>query len=148
MKFILAILVFSLSAFAQSVSPVITECGKKCSDEYTVTNLGIHPMTVTIEVKVLKFVEGKATYYNPDASVQVDMSEMSARVAAHDSHTFGYKIHCDVLPCAVNIWNVFTTGKPQANGMLMRLAVPHVTWVCAKENDCRKKSLAASGVKE
>src|SRR3984893_6991842 len=45
---LLELLFLGLSVSAQTVSPVIVECGKKCSGAFSVTNNGLTPLAVTL----------------------------------------------------------------------------------------------------
>src|ERR1700680_3205297 len=45
------VLFFGLAVSAQTVSPVIAECGKKCRGEFSITNNGLTPLAVSVEAR-------------------------------------------------------------------------------------------------
>src|ERR1700722_7153546 len=48
-------LFFGLAASAQTVSPIIVECGKKCRGEFFFTNNGLAPPAVTVGARSFSF---------------------------------------------------------------------------------------------
>jgi hypothetical protein len=76
-----------------------------------------------------------------DEGVNVQLSEQSAKIRPKDSHSFDYKITCLKLPCSVAIYATMSTGKPNSEGIVLKLALPHMVYICEKEKDCRKTIL-------
>src|ERR1700686_4430287 len=104
MKTAIAILVLSICAAAQTLSPVRVECGKRCSGQFTVSNPSIEPMTVTIQPFSSGLTpDGKSTMRPLDAGVDLRMPEMSARIGPRDEHTFDYSLKCAQLPCMTSV---------------------------------------------
>jgi hypothetical protein len=147
MKTIFTLVLLVASAAAQSVAPVINECGHKCSGQFAVTNNGLLPMTAVITSFSFSIVNAQPVFRPLDAGVVVTLSEQSTRIAPGDVHTFDYKIRCATLPCPVTFYATVTTGKPAESGMLLKLALPHVVYVCEKEHNCRITMLKKAGLK-
>src|ERR1700730_9014334 len=79
---LLELLFWGLSVSAQTVSPVIVECGKKCSGAFSVTNNGLTPLAVTVEARSFSMdPQGHATYRSLDAAADLKLDEGSARIA-------------------------------------------------------------------
>jgi hypothetical protein len=47
----LQFLFFGSNVSAQTVSPIIVECSKKCRGEFSITNNGLTPLAVTLEAR-------------------------------------------------------------------------------------------------
>ena len=95
---------FGLSVAAQTVSPVIVECGKKCNGAFSVTNNGLTPLAVTVEARSFSMdTQGHATYRTLDEAADLKLDEGSARIASKGTHTFSYQLKCSVVPCSVTL---------------------------------------------
>lgn len=148
---VLALLIlfgFGLTGNAQTLSPVISECGRKCSGTFTVTNNGVVPLAVIIEPYSFSLdpATGKSKLRTLDASTEVDLDEMSARLGPHEAHEFGYRIKCAQFPCLVTFYASMIAGRTP-NGTAMRLMLPTVVYQCAKERNCRRDVRQAAGLK-
>jgi hypothetical protein len=124
MKRVLSLLVLQLSFFglavsAQTVSPIIVECGMKCRGEFSITNNGLTALAVTVEAR----------------SFSLDTL----------GHAFGYQLKCSVPPCSVALLSSMVVGHT-AEGLLVRVQLAHTVYICEKQKDCRKKVRAAAGV--
>jgi hypothetical protein len=140
------LLFFSLAVSAQTVSPVIAECGKKCRGEFSITNNGLMPMAVTVEARSFSMdTLGHATNRPLDPTVDLKLEEGSARIAPKGTHTFGYQLKCSVPFCSVALLSSMVVGRtPQ--GILVRVQLAHTIYACEKQKGCRKKVRAAAGV--
>ncbi len=134
------------AAFGQSVSPVIAECGKKCNGEFTITNNGVTPLVVSVEARSFSIdPSGHAIYRAVDSTVDLQLAEGSARISPKAAHTFGYKLKCSAAPCSVTLLSTMSVGRtPQ--GILVRVQVPHVIYLCDKAHGCRDSVRKAAGV--
>src|SRR5260370_317449 len=74
---VLDLLLFAVTASAQTVSPIIAEGGKgKAKGEFTVTNNGVVSMVVTVQAMTFRLTpEAKAIYLPLDAGVAVKLTE-------------------------------------------------------------------------
>jgi hypothetical protein len=146
MKRALAILLmWAACAAAQTVSPVVMEYGKKANGSFTMKNNGLQAQIVTVQVMSFS-VGASAPALRPlDAGVNVDLSEMSARVQPGQDHEFTYRITCDVYPCPVMFLVGITNGHT-ADGIAVRLVLSHAAYVCERVKNCRADMLRAAGV--
>jgi hypothetical protein len=143
---LLEILFSGLSVSAQTVSPVIVECGKKCNGAFSVTNNGLTPLAVTVEARSFSLnIEGHATYRTLDASANLKLDEGSARIAPKGTHTFSYELKCFAAPCSVTLLSSMVVGHT-ADGIWVRVQLPHTVYACEKQKDCRKSVRAAAGI--
>src|SRR5215471_10895879 len=101
LKIAILALAFGSLAHGQTISPVITEYGKKANGSFTMKNNGLQAQTVTVTVKSFSVGASTPTLRPLDAGVHVDLSEMSARVQPGQDHEFTYRITCDAYPCPV-----------------------------------------------
>jgi hypothetical protein len=93
------VLFFGLGISAQTVSPLIVECGKKCRGEFSITNNGLTPLAVTVEARSFSLdTLGRATNRPLDPGVDLKLEEGSARVAPKGTHIFAYQLNCAAPP--------------------------------------------------
>lgn len=124
------------AVWAQSISPVVQECGRKCSGEFVVTNNEVIPMATTVDLFAFTYVEGKPRYGPLPAGMHVEMSETSARIPPRASHEFAYRIRCDTLPCAVGIQWSMVHGHVDG-GVVTGLRFITTVYQCEKQRGCR-----------
>jgi hypothetical protein len=137
---------FGLSVAAQTVSPVIVECGKKCNGAFSVTNNGLTPLAVTVEARSFSMdTQGHATYRTLDEAADLKLDEGSARIAPKGTHTFSYQLKCSAVPCSVTLLSSMVVGHT-ADGIWVRVQLPHTVYACEKQKDCRKSVRAAAGI--
>jgi hypothetical protein len=129
-------------ARAQTIAPVIQECGKKCSGTFTLTNNGVDPMAVVVTSKSFTVKEGKQVFGD---YATVWLSETSTRLGPEASHDFDVKIHCLVTPCAVQLSVAMMLGHT-VEGLAVRGILPEIFYSCDKQKDCRKRVLTAGGI--
>jgi hypothetical protein len=139
-------LFFGPSVSAQTVSPIIVECGKKCSGEFSITNNGLTPLAVSVEARSFSLdTLGHARNRPLDAGVDLKLEEGSARISPKGTHTFAYQLKCAVPPCSVALLSSMVVGHT-AEGILVRVQLAHTVYSCEKQKDCRKQVRAAAGV--
>jgi hypothetical protein len=144
---LLQFLFFGLAVSAQTVSPIIVECGKKCRGEFSITNNGLTPLAVIVEARSFSLdTLGRATNRPLDPDVDLKLEEGSARISPKGTHSFGYQLKCSAPPCSVALLSSMVVGHT-AEGMLVRVQLAHTVYACEKQKDCRKKVRTAAGVK-
>ena len=137
---------FGLAASAQTISPIIVECGTKCRGEFSVTNNGLTALAVTVEARSFSLdTVGHAMNRPLDPGVELKLEEGSARISPKGTHTFGYQLKCSVPPCSVALLSSMVVGHT-AEGILVRVQLAHTIYICEKQKNCRKKVRAAAGV--
>jgi hypothetical protein len=143
---IFAVLMMLLTAIryadGQTISPVIQECGRKCSGTFKLTNNGLDPMAVVVTSQSFTIVNGKQVFGD---AASVTLSETSARIGPKQSHDFDVKIRCLQTPCAVQLAVAMMLGHT-TEGLAVRGILPEVFYICDRSKDCRKKTLMAGGV--
>jgi len=139
-------LFFGLTVSAQTISPIIVECGKKCRGEFSIINNGLTPLAVTVEARSFSLdTLGHAINRSLDPGVDLRLEEGSARIAPRGTHTFAYQLKCSVPPCSVTLLSSMVLGHT-AEGILVRIQLAHTVYACEKQKDCRKQVRAAAGV--
>lgn len=134
------------AAQAQSVSPLVVECGKKCSGSFTVSNLGVLPMAVVVEPYSFRLGPGSETILRPlDKTVELELAETSTRIGPHSDHTFDYTMRCNAYPCLVALTTGMVVGHT-AEGIAIRVVIPHIIYNCSTAKNCRKDSRLAAGL--
>ena len=145
-QLLLQLLFFVLTVSAQTVSPMIVECGKKCRGEFSITNNGLTALAVTVEGRSFNLDSlGHATNRPLDPGVELRLEEGSARISPKGTHIFGYQLKCSVPPCSVALLSSMVVGHT-AEGILVRVQLAHTIYICEKQKNCRKKVRAAAGV--
>ncbi len=140
-------LILASMAAAQTVSPIVVECGKKCRGSFTVSNANIKPAAVTVEPASFSLSpQTGASIFRPlDSTAQVSLSETSARVGPQSDHEFDYEITCSAYPCLVAFQTGMVIGHT-VEGIAIRLVIPHIVYVCEKSKDCRANARKAAGL--
>lgn len=137
---------FTAAASAQTVSPIIVECGKKCAGEFSITNNGLAPLAVTVEARSFSLDAGAHAINRPlDPGVDLKLEEGSARIAPKGVHTFTYHLNCATPSCSVVLLSSMVVGHT-ADGVLVRVQLAHTIYACEKQKNCRKRVRAAAGV--
>jgi hypothetical protein len=145
-RLVLMVLLTASPLFAQvTLTPVTSECGKNCSGQFMVTDNGLAPTVLTINLQSLTVANGRPVFAPLPSTAHVELSEMSARVGGKQSHMFAYKVHCDVMPCVVAMWMTAMSGHTDS-GLAMALHIPHIAYVCEKQKNCRLNTLRGWGV--
>lgn len=154
MKKFLFLILLSVAAsaqtiYAQAVSPIVVECGKKCRGEFTVSNGSIKPLAVTVEPSSFSLnpETGKSIFRPLDSTALVTMNETSARIGPQSEHSFDYEVKCGAPPCLVALQTGMIVGHT-VEGVQIRVIIPHIVYVCDRSRDCRKNARLAAGLKE
>lgn len=149
MKNLLTILILMCApAFAQSMSPLVVECPKHCKGSFTVSNGGIKPMAVVVEPLSFSLgPDGGSIFRLLDSGVEVNLAETSARVGPMESHEFDYELRCGNPPCLVAIRAAMNVGHT-AEGIQVRVLVPHIVYMDAKARGARERARKAAGLNQ
>jgi hypothetical protein len=133
---------FPVSAAAQSVSPPIAEYQERARSSFQLHNASIFPITAVLEVRGFRITEqGEVIDIPLDTSrIQVKLSEMSFRIPPRGSRTVFYEASGDSLPAWFNILSALT-GTKTANGLNVRILLPHVVYLNQKQ-PLRKEEVA------
>jgi hypothetical protein len=133
---------------SQTISPVVVECGKKCSGYFTVTNNLTIPNQVILTPKSFSLdkATGRSVFRELDKTVDLQLDQMSARVAPKDAHNFFYKMKCSAYPCLVTVMTLVSSGQKSDEGMHVIFALPFVLYQCAAEKNCRANARKAAGL--
>jgi hypothetical protein len=142
-----AISLIGVVSHAQQVSPVYAEgkAGKKSmKGQFTVQNLGVAPMPVTIEPRQLVIVDGKGTFGAlQDATVV--LKDTSAVVAPRSARTFDYEVNCP-KECMVMMLSGMTTGRTR-EGVTVKLWIPSSVYACVDTaKNCRARIKKEAGL--
>lgn len=137
---------FINQARAQTVSPLVVECSKKCDGSFTVSNGSVAALVVTVEpFQVSLAPDGHSLFKPLDPGTEVVLNQSSARVGPLSDYTFDYKVRCATQPCMVGLASGMMVGKtPQ--GLAIRLVVPHIIYSCDKAKGCRAGTRLAAGL--
>jgi hypothetical protein len=133
---LIAFLLMAEVAPAQQISPILTECGgKKCSGQFTATNLNVTPVVVTIQaVSIRPGEQGKPL----PSDVHLQLRDMAARIGPKGSHIFYFTATAEDVPEAFGIFATFTPiGQAPGTGVHITVSIGHGVWICAKANNCR-----------
>jgi hypothetical protein len=154
MKSILVIIFLAataVTASSQSISPVITSCGKKCVVDFTLKNPTLVPLFVTLEGQSFSLDKTGDPVLRPlDPGVVLVFSEKSSRVPINSEHRFTVKMTCANYPCSTMIFATMTIGKTKdANGatLQVRFRLPETLYACESHADkCRDQVRKAAGL--
>lgn len=136
----LALLLLCSAAYAQTVSPVIVECGLKCSGQFTITNNTTKPLVATVTPYSFTVKNKHVTLAPVDSANKVLLDATSARISPLGSHVFTYKIFCAADPCRTQLLTGFMVGR-SAIGLDVWEKIPHSVYSCKKQKGCRKYAL-------
>jgi hypothetical protein len=141
------ILIFAETASAQTMSPLVSECGHHCTGQFTVTNNGLQAMAIVVEALSFKIdpATGRSVFRPLDSGVQFRLSETSARVGAKSPHIFFYDLTCNSAPCPVAFVASMITGHT-TEGLAIRTNLWTSVYACEKAKGCRDSVRKASGL--
>lgn len=134
-------------AHGQTISPVVSECGRKCSGEFSIKNNSVQPLAVTLQPYsfTLDAKTGHSIFRPLDSSVDLRLDEMAARVGPKAEHSFGYRIRCNQTPCLVTIMATMTIGHT-VDGIGVRVQLPTVLYACERQKNCRAEVRKEAGL--
>jgi len=136
---LLLILALVCPAVSQSVTPVVVECGLKCSGQFTVSNNTTKPLVAVVTPYAFT-VKDKHVYTAPvDSKNLVILDQASARLSPMGTHTFSYKIFCATEPCRTQLLTGIMVGK--SGGVEVWVKIPHNVYSCKKQKGCRERAL-------
>lgn len=139
----LACLCLSITAVAQTITPVVVQFGSKkgkAEGSFTVKNEGVTPLRAILQpVSFGPRQDNKPTAFTLDSSIHVDLSESSTRLGPQQEKTIFYSVLCDKLPCWLMIVSSFTGEQNTKEGVLLSLNLAHTVYLCAKEDGCRAR---------
>jgi len=145
-RLVLFLMICSYPAIGQQVSPLTNECGsKKCSGEFTITNLGLTPLVVTVIAESFTPGPGGGISRSLDLTTLVELDATSARISPMGTYSFAYRVRCDQLPCQVRFRPSIVAGKT-SEGVQVRLVLGHALYICERSKNCRMNTLKTAGV--
>ena len=139
-----AIILLIAAAFApcghpQGISPLISELkqGKKdTKTEMQVINASVHPLTAVLEVREIKFKDGKGSVIPVTSNLHVQLSETTIKIPPQQTRTILINAKCDQLPCAFAIQSTFSGARTNV-GTSIRISLGNSWYVCERTKDCR-----------
>jgi hypothetical protein len=146
MKLAAILFLLAVKLSAQTVTPTIVECGRKCSGQFSITNQSVQPLIVTLDPFSSALEPSGRTINTPLGQGVIQLDAMSARVSPRGKHEFGYKLHCLELPCIVTVYSSMVVGRTLA-GIEVKVFLPHVIYQCERAKDCRKNVRLKAGLK-
>lgn len=143
------LLLLAGTALGQTITPVIQECGKKCSGTFSVKNNQVVPMSVILQPISFSLTPQSVSQFRPlDSSVHVTLDRNSVRLSPLDSFTFSYKIVCQTYPCLVQISAIMSASRKADSGINIAFVLPEVIYQCESKKDCRKTVRKAAGIEQ
>lgn len=132
---------------AQTISPLVQECGKKCTGSFTVRNDQLKPVAFTVESYSTQFTTGASRPMPVPvrAGTTVQLSETSGRLGPKEVRQIDFKISCAQLPCGLTFLTGMITGHA-SDGLAVRLILPFSVYACDKAKGCRLRILAAAKI--
>ena len=140
MKVAIVILVFCAACLAQTVTPVIVECGLKCSGQFTITNNSTKPLVAVVTPYSFTVKDKHVYLASVDEANKVLIDATSVRLSPMGTHTFSYKVFCATEPCRTQFLAGFMVGRSPA-GIEVWVKIPHNVYSCRKQKGCRERAL-------
>jgi hypothetical protein len=118
---------------AQSISPPVAEFREKASASFTVTNESVFPLTVVLQPRGFTVSEeGEISIVPLDTTrIHLSLSALSFKLQPRQAYTVFYEAKADSAPAWFTVWNAIT-GARAANGMNIRVELPHVVYLNQK----------------
>jgi hypothetical protein len=138
----LACLALAHPLSAQTVSPPIAEYQVRARSSFQLSNSGIFPLTVVLELHGFTVNEQGEVQDAPidTTRLHIKLSAMSFRIPPKSTYTVFYEASADSLPAWFNIVSAMTGARTE-NGLNLRLLLPHVVYLNQKES-LRKDQVA------
>jgi len=144
---VLGLLYTPLGLGQVQLSPIIQELRgsstKPAKGEFTVTNAGIQPLNVTLEIQSLTFTSARPIFGPLTPGIDVRLSETSFRIPPKASHEVYFEIRC--VDCGVAIASRAVVGRT-LDGIQVALSIPETIYLCQKVKGCRDRLLATNSV--
>lgn len=124
------LLAASGNSAAQSISPPVVEYTERASSSFQVTNNTITPLVVVLDVRGFVVNERGVLADVPldTTKVKVQLSEMSFRLPPRATRTIFYDAKASGAPAWFQVMATFT-GARAANGLNLRIELPHVVYL-------------------
>lgn len=124
------LVVASFEAAAQTISPPIVEYTERASASFQVTNNSLTPLVVVLDLRGFVVRQDGALIDVPldTTRIKVQLSEMSFRLPARGTRTVFYEARADSAPAWFQVIATFTGGRA-ANGLNLRIELPHVVYL-------------------
>jgi hypothetical protein len=133
-------------ANAQTITPLTSECSKKCSGSFIVRNDGLKPLRVVLEPHGFEVLPTGDVKLTPLAQgVDIELGARSATVDIGQSHQFFFRMKCDSIPCRAQIMCFMQPAQHTSEGIVLNLGLPHIVYLCDKKKDCRVNTLRSLG---
>ena len=131
---VLAIVVLAGSLDAQSISPPVVEFREKASASFNVTNESVFPLTVVLQPRGFRVSEEGEVLIEPldTTRIHLSISALSFRLQPRQTYTVFYDAKADSVPAWFTIWAAIT-GARTANGVNIRVELPHVVYLNQKQ---------------
>lgn len=128
-------LAFGCGAFAQTVSPVISELGNPAKGRVEYVNDGLTPLNVVLEAKSFTVSEtGEITYRPLDTDIHLKLSATSFRIQPKQTFYVFYEASAPPSPKWFVIYASFSGfAFRTAQGMNVRLQLPHTVYLLPKQ---------------
>lgn len=142
---LLAIPLGTVSASAQTISPLVSEYRGKARGRVALTNGSEWPLDVVFHTRGFSLTEtGELTDQPLAPGIHVKLSAMSVRIPAGQSRFVFYEATADQMPGWFVLFALFT-GFPsdETGGLNVQIELPHVVYVLPKaslkESDLRAR---------
>jgi hypothetical protein len=132
----LAMAITAVSAFGQTVRPLIQEYGNPGKGRVEYVNDALTPLNVVLEAKSFTVSEtGQLSYRALDSKIHLKLSATSFRIPPQQSYFVYYEAKADEVPAWFVIYAVFS-GFPfrSQQGMNVRLELPHTVYLLPKQS--------------
>jgi hypothetical protein len=122
-------MLWSSSAHAQQVSPVIQEYRNRGEGKLTVTNNTLEPMIVIFEPKSFSISpDGHGIFRALDPTTHVSLSEKSVKLQPLQSSTIYYKAEAESYPAWFTIYSTFSPARAGST-LNVRIQLPHTVYL-------------------
>lgn len=134
-----------------TISPVVSECSRKCQGTFHLIDDSNVPMTFVVDVVGVKFskeTQGPVMSKLDDASIKLRLSSMSGRLSPHESREINFKFECPDGDCQIAFMSTMGAIGRKDNEARIKVVLPHIAYSCFEggAHDCRKRTLASAGV--
>lgn len=130
------ILFVNITAFTQTVRPLINELGNPAKGRVEYVNDGLTPLNVVLEAKSFSVSDTGAISYRPlDPSIHLKLSTTSFRIQPQQTYYVFYEATSPQSPSWFVIYAAFSGfAFRTAQGMNVRLELPHTVYLLPKQS--------------
>jgi P pilus assembly chaperone PapD len=138
---ILVTFLFAVITNAQTISPVLSEyTGKVAKGSFELQNPGSVPLTAILELKSFTVSEvGDLAYRSLDKGIHVKLSATSFLIPPQQSRSVFYEASADSMPAWFVIYADIGGYKKTAEGMNIRLDLPHTVYILPKQSAAKSE---------